>query len=80
MKKNKNTLTEDTLMKEAAEYIKARRTNLGLSQELLAEKVFGSSNMKGYISKVESGEIGITVKTFGHFREALRMRIVYDEY
>lgn len=72
-------MKEETLSNEVAEFIKNKRNALGLTQEALAELIYGDPKKKGYISEIESGKRKITVTTLGYFLTALNSWVKFTE-
>lgn len=68
-----------TLNQEFGEFVKAKRMAIGMSQGKLAEKVYGNSERKSYISAIETGKKDISLTTAQFILEALNSWIEFTE-
>ncbi|HYD92351.1 MAG TPA: helix-turn-helix transcriptional regulator [Flavobacterium sp.] len=62
-----------------AEFMKAKREALGLTQAELAVRVFGRSDYQGYISKIENKKKSPQEDNMIAILEAMGCKIVYTE-
>ena len=69
-----------TLQQKFAKFVKDKRTSLGWSQSVLAEKVFGDPSYKNYISQVENGvRKSMNIETVDRILKAFNSDIEFIE-
>ena len=69
-----------TLQQKFAKFVKDKRTSLGWSQSMLAEKVFGDPSYKNYICKIETGtKKSMNIETVDRILEAFNSDIEFIE-
>ncbi len=80
MHDTETTTERTTLQQKFAKFVKDKRTSLGWSQALLAEKVFGDPSYKNYISKIENGvKKSMNIETVDRILEAFDSDIEFIE-
>lgn len=74
-------MSEDkkTLSQEFAIFLKAKRMSQGLTTRKLAMKIYGTESRAGYISKIETGKLEITVTSMGEILECLNSWVEFIE-
>ena len=68
-----------TIMQRFAEFMKAKRQAMGLTQEELSEIIFGSKKRTDYISRIENGKKDISLKSMNAILEALKADVEFLE-
>jgi len=69
-----------TLQQKFAKFVKDKRTSLGWSQSMLAEKVFGHIKYKSYISEIENGvRKSMNIETVDRILEAFNSDVEFIE-
>ena len=68
-----------TIMQRFAEFMKAKRQAMGLTQEELSEIIFGTRKRFDYISRIENGKKDISLKSMDAILEALNADIEFLE-
>ncbi len=72
--------TENFLLKQFAEFVKAKRQALGKTQAELALEVFGNTEARKYISGIETGgKKGLTIATMEKILKVLKSEINFTE-
>ncbi|MEN9655892.1 MAG: hypothetical protein RL311_824 [Bacteroidota bacterium] len=72
-------MARETIMSKFAIFLKEKRLAMGLSQENLAIMLYDKKNMTGYISKIESQKLHVSVKTMDYILEKLNSSIEFIE-
>ena len=68
-----------TIMQRFAEFMKNKRFAMGLTQEELAEIIFGDKTRRDYISRIETGKKDISLKSMDAILEALNADVEFLE-
>lgn len=67
------------LKTEVAVFVREKRIAMGLSQYELARKVFGNTNSRDRINKLENGARGIGLETLGQVLSHMNCYIEFKE-
>lgn len=68
-----------TIMQRFADFMKKKRQAMGLTQEELAEIIFGDKTRRDYISRIETGKKDISLKSMDAILEALNADVEFLE-
>ena len=68
-----------TIMQRFAEFMRNKRLAMGLTQEELAEIIFGDKTRRDYISRLETGKKDISLKSMDAILEALNADVEFLE-
>lgn len=68
-----------TIMQRFADFMKQKRQAMGLTQEELADKIFGDRKRFDYISRIENGKKDISLKSMDAILEALNADVEFLE-
>lgn len=68
-----------TIMQRFAMFMKNKRMAMGLTQEELAEKIFGDKSRRDYLSRIENGKKDISLKSMDAILEALNADVEFLE-
>jgi transcriptional regulator with XRE-family HTH domain len=68
-----------TIMHRFAQFMKNKRLAMALSQEELAEIIFGDKTRQDYISRIETGKKDISLKSMDAILEALNADVEFLE-
>ena len=68
-----------TIMQRFATFMKNKRIAMGLSQDKLAEVIFGDKKRRDYISRIENGKKDISLKSMDAILEALNADVEFLE-
>ena len=66
-------------MPRFADFMKKKRTAMGLTQEELAEIIFGNKTRRDYISRIETGKKDISLKSMDAILESLNADVEFLE-
>ena len=66
-------------MQRFADFMKKKRTAMGLTQEELAEIIFGNKTRRDYISRIETGKKDISLKSMDAILESLNADVEFLE-
>ena len=70
---------QQTLSNKVAEFIKAKRIALGMTQKEFAVHLFDDEKQQGWVHRIENGR-QITVETLGRILERLNADVEIVEY
>lgn len=68
-----------TIMQRFADFMKKKRQAMGLTQEELADIIFGDKARRDYISRIETGKKDISLKSMDAILEALNADVEFLE-
>ena len=68
-----------TIMQRFTEFMRNKRNAMGLTQEELAEIIFGDKTRRDYISRIETGKKDISLKSMDAILEALNADVEFLE-
>jgi transcriptional regulator with XRE-family HTH domain len=68
-----------TIMQRFAQFMKNKRIAMGLTQEELADKIFGDKARRDYVSRIENGKKDISLKSMDAILEALNADVEFLE-
>ena len=68
-----------TIMQRFADFMKKKRQAMGLTQEELADIIFGDATRQDYISRIETGKKDISLKSMDAILEALNADVEFLE-
>jgi transcriptional regulator with XRE-family HTH domain len=68
-----------SIMQRFAEFMKAKRQAMGLTQEELSDIIFGTRQRFDYISRIENGKKDISLKSMDAILEALKADVEFLE-